>query len=91
MRRPQAFFAAAFLAGSVAPTQADTLLIQSVQQAAALERPAKGASMAQVQTRFGAPQQAHAPVGQPAITRWAYPRFTVYFEGDRVIHTVANR
>lgn len=91
MRTQTTFFAVALLTGGLGSASADTLLIQSVRQAAGLERPAKGDSMEQVQTRFGAPQQAYNPVGQPPIARWFYPQFTVYFEGDRVIHCVATR
>ena len=91
MRELQTFIAVALLAGGPCVVSADTLLIQSVQQAAGLERPTKGDSMEQVQTRFGAPRQAYDPVGQPPIARWVYPQFTVYFEGERVIHSVANR
>jgi hypothetical protein len=29
-------------------------------------------------------------VGKPPITRWDYPGFSVFFEGDRVIDTVAT-
>ena len=91
MRKHQTFLAVALLACGACLASADTLLIQSVQQAAGLERPAKGESMEQVQTRFGTPRQAFDPVGQPPIVRWVYPQFTVYFEGERVIHSVANR
>lgn len=91
MGKPKAVLAALLLAGAVLPAGADTLVIDAVQQAAGLERPAKGDSMTQVETRFGAPQQTHGAVGQPPITRWEYPQFTVYFEGDRVIHAVAKR
>ena len=91
MREQQTFLAVALLAGGACLASADTLLIQSVQQAAGLERPAKGDSMEQVQTRFGAPRQGYDPVGQPPLVRWVYPQFTVYFEGARVIHSVANR
>lgn len=91
MRKHTIPFAAALLACSVSPVAADTLLIESVQQAAGLERPVKGDSMAEVENRFGAPEQIIPPVGQPPITRWVYARFTVYFEGDHVVHAVARR
>jgi hypothetical protein len=29
-------------------------------------------------------------VGAPPITRWDYPNFSVFFEGDRVIHAVVT-
>ena len=53
--------------------------------------PKRGTSQAGVTARFGEPKQRVAAVGQPPITRWVYDRFTVYFEGDKVIHAVVNR
>lgn len=55
--------------------------------------PARGSSMAAVESRFGAPTRRHAPVGgdspaHPPITRWDYPGFSVFFERDRVIDSV---
>jgi hypothetical protein len=72
--------------------QADTLLIQSVQQDAATrtERPASGLTKAEVEARFGAPTRMVAAIGDPPISRWEYPTFTVYFEHERVIHSVAR-
>ena len=45
--------------------------------------------MEKVEATFGAPTNRAAPVGEPPITRWEYPGFTVYFERQYVIHTVA--
>jgi len=77
---------------------ADTLLIDGidVDKASADSRPRAGMSMTAVEGSFGAPSERHAPVGgasaqQPPITRWDYPSFSVYFENDRVIHSVARR
>jgi hypothetical protein len=82
---PVLLFAAAF-----AVAEADTLLIDSVQQAEAsrAERPASGLSKAEVEARFGAPTRMIAAVGEPPISRWEYPNFIVYFEFERVIHAV---
>ena len=55
-----------------------------------VERPKRGITMAQVEARFGAPATRHPTVGQPPITRWDYPGFSVFFEHDRVIHAVAT-
>ena len=57
----------------------------------ASDRPKSGTTMANVEKTFGMPAQVHAAVGQPPITRWDYPTFSVYFEHDRVIHAVAKR
>ena len=67
----------------------------STQQNASSAHPTRGMTMQQVQDRFGAPQQKMAPEPstaqgplKPPIVRWVYPTFTVYFERNRVIHTV---
>lgn len=52
-------------------------------------RPDKGLTMSAVEAKYGAPQSRHAAVGKPPITRWDYERFVVYFEHERVIHSVA--
>ena len=53
-------------------------------------RPARGSTMKSVETKFGAPQTRHETVGTPPITRWDYAGFSVFFEHDRVIHSVAT-
>ena len=56
----------------------------------AANRPYRGMSMDKVQAQYGAPTRKVAAVGQPPIERWEYPAFTVYFEYQKVIHSVAN-
>ena len=53
-----------------------------------LEMPRRGLSMNAVEERYGSPAQVLAAIGDPPITRWVYPDFTVYFEHDLVIHPV---
>ncbi|HZX79421.1 MAG TPA: hypothetical protein VFE72_00510 [Lysobacter sp.] len=85
----------AFVLMSAGTARAETLLIERVQQ----ERgamPACGASVAEVEKRFGAPSERLDPAGGqkrqwPTIQRWVYPAFTVYFEKGRVIDAVANK
>lgn len=75
-------------------TQADTLLIDALSNEAsdeAVPRPSRGMNMADVEQRFGPPQQKYPWVGDPAITRWAYDRFTVYFEEGTVLRSVLHR
>ncbi len=60
-----------------------------------VQRPHRGATMMSVEKQFGAPAERHAAVGgasgaQPPITRWDYPHFSVFFEKDRVVHTVVT-
>jgi hypothetical protein len=72
--------------------QADTLLLDGIEMAAATtaQRPARGSTMATVEAQFGAPSARMAAVGEPPITRWEYPGFTVFFEHDRVLHSVVR-
>jgi hypothetical protein len=79
---------------------ADTLLIDAVNQAPpnrvdGLLRPTRGMSMAEVEQKFGPPSEKSAPVGaggaQPPITRWDYPKFSVYFERQLVLTSVVHR
>ena len=55
------------------------------------DKPGRGVTMAQVERKFGAPTTKHGAVGEPPITRWDYPGFSVFFEHDRVIHAVRKR
>ena len=50
--------------------------------------PARGMTMDQVATKFGAPVSKTPAVGKPPISRWEYPGFVVYFEHEHVIHSV---
>ena len=56
-----------------------------------IEAPKNGQSMAEIQEIYGAPVQKVAPVGEPPISRWVYPSFTVYFEDDLVLHSVVTK
>ncbi|HZH44185.1 MAG TPA: hypothetical protein VEY50_08910 [Lysobacter sp.] len=88
--------AAALVGLALAGTaSAETLLVDRVQVEPA-GAPARGHTMAQVQARFGAPLEKLDPRGGqkrqwPAIHRWVYPQFTVYFERERVIDVVVNQ
>ena len=70
-----------------------TLLLDGIDSDAqsASDRPKSGMTMANVEKAYGQPVERHDAVGQPPITRWDYPTFSVYFENDRVIHAVAKR
>jgi hypothetical protein len=80
------------LALAIGAAHADTLLLDGVEMASpsASQRPQRGESKARVEARFGAPSQMIAAVGDPPISRWEYPGFTVYFEGELVIHAVVR-
>jgi hypothetical protein len=71
---------------------ADTLLLESItmDSQTASARPRAGMSMDGVESQFGSPTDRRAAVGDPPISRWDYPNFVVYFEYDKVIHSVAK-
>jgi hypothetical protein len=77
--------------GLAVPTFAETLAVdgQLAIKPAGVETPQRGASMAVVEQRFGAPANKSSPVGNPPITKWFYPNFVVVFENDKVLHAVA--
>lgn len=82
---------AAILAPAI--VQADTLTLGTVVRT--VDAPGRGLSMAQVEQRFGAPLDKLPTVGggaprQPPINRWRYNGYTVYFERNRVIHSVRD-
>ena len=83
----------AFLTLLAGAACADTLLIDGIDQAtpSASQRPKSGSSMTAVESTYGTPSQRHSAVGQPPITRWDYPEFSVYFENEIVLHSVAAR
>jgi len=54
-------------------------------------KPTRGMTQASVESTFGAPQSSRQAVGDPPITRWEYPGFIVFFEFDKVIHSVSKR
>jgi hypothetical protein len=73
-------------------TLAETLVVndQVMVRETSVDRPARGSTQAAVEAHYGTPTERHATVGQPPITRWDYPGFSVFFEGNRVIHAVAT-
>ena len=73
------------------PALAETLSTDTGNPAATGDTPNRGSTMAAVQGRYGEPTNRHATVGDPPITRWDYPQFSVYFEHDRVLHSVLVR
>lgn len=84
---------AALVAGSImiSVAGADTLDMSNTQAVVDANAPQRGMSMQRVESKWGQPARRVAAVGQPPITRWEYDGFTVYFEYDKVIHSVATR
>jgi hypothetical protein len=57
--------------------------------------PQRGMTMAQVEQAYGAPVDKLPTAGgdaprHPPINRWRYNGYTVYFERNRVIHSVVD-
>jgi len=79
---------AAVLASGLA--QAETIAIDNgiAVKESDIATPARGMTMDQVTTKFGAPVSKTPAVGKPPISRWEYPGFVVYFEHEHVIHSV---
>ncbi|MDN6318413.1 MAG: hypothetical protein L0J77_01505 [Marinobacter sp.] len=53
--------------------------------------PRTGMTQASVRAAWGQPDSIETAVGQPPISQWHYGKFVVYFESDRVIHSVLTR
>lgn len=71
------------------PLHADTLQMpESVPQDVSIQVPGRGMTMTAVEEKFGSPEAKYDEVGNPPITRWDYPQFSVYFEYQYVLHSV---
>ncbi|MFP4209320.1 MAG: hypothetical protein ACLFSC_11745 [Wenzhouxiangella sp.] len=68
----------------------DILLIEKVMAAMNRDLPGNGLTMAEVEQRFGAPDERAPAVGEPPITRWTYADYSVYFEHELVIESVLH-
>lgn len=73
------------------PAMSDTLLVEGISAESKAGFPQRGLSKAGVAADFGEPQSRGTPVGDPPISRWEYGSFVVFFEYDRVLHSVARR
>ncbi len=60
------------------------------QDTISLEMPIQGMSKEAVRVKYGEPNEMTPAVGDPPISRWIYGRYTVYFEGNYVIHSVIH-
>ena len=83
------FILASILTAGVAV--ADTLIMEGVQPQEERLHPLKGSVKSSVSESLGTPVSETQPVGDPPISSWEYDTFVVYFEYDRVLHTVAKR
>jgi len=81
---------AAMLAAASIATRADTLTLGPA-LGPAEEGPERGSTMTEVERSLGPPERKSDPVGDPPISVWHYPKFNVYFEYDKVLHSVEQR
>lgn len=83
-----------FVGSASADTLGDTLDMRGTDSVTRFEqagKPTRGMTQARVETNFGVPVSRVSPVGDPPITRWEYSDFVVFFEYDKVIHSVTRR
>jgi hypothetical protein len=71
-------------------TQAEPIIIPIASQGLdkSIETPKRGEKTEAIRKQYGEPQSISGPNGEPPITQWKYKTFSVYFEGDTVIHSV---
>lgn len=83
---------ALMLAPAAQAEQTVVPLMSQSPQDQSIPRPKWGETQAKVLKQFGEPKSKKGPVGKApySYTQWHYDKFTVFFEGDRVIHTVLN-
>lgn len=84
------FVATLVLAGT-GQAIADVLLLKSIETAPDISTPQTGINMANVRVTFGEPASEDDAIGDPPITRWNYPEYSVFFEYDLVLHSVIHR
>lgn len=90
--------ASALCAGFMAVPSARAEVLETTARApraASAALPGRGLSMTQVERRYGAPLEKLPTAGgdaprHPPIHRWRYAGYTVYFERNRVIHSVRD-
>ena len=70
---------------------ADELDMQGTDAASKSVGPASGVTQQSVEAAYGSPISKKEPVGDPPISSWEYESFVVFFEYDRVIHSVKKR
>ena len=74
---------------STAPAPAETAApAQAPAMTGSIQVPVRGMDMTNVEHIFGTPLQKQDAVGKPPITRWVYTDYVVYFEYNKVLHTV---
>jgi len=86
--------AATFLLAPVGTALAEELRMSvkdQAQQSLQEDLPRNGLSESSVRNGWGQPESVTGPVGDPPIFQWHYQNFIVFFEGNRVIHSVLRQ
>ena len=94
MAKLHTLFATALLLALSAAAPAQNLDMSGSRASSTFDEPGKptrGMSRDSVRSSYGNPTVATGPVGDPPISRWEYENFVVFFEYDRVIHSVTKR
>lgn len=68
-----------------------TIPVGSQSDRSSIDLPETGMSQASVRAAWGTPEEIRGPVGEPPISQWHYRDFIVYFEDNRVLHSVLKR
>ena len=76
--------------GTTALQAEELKLPDAVPQETSIQLPGRGMAMTTVEEKFGSPVAKYDEVGDPPITRWDYPEFSVYFEYQHSIHAVVR-
>jgi len=70
---------------------ADTLDMDGTDAEKSSVGPSSGLTQESVEATYGSPNSKKAAIGDPPISSWEYDGFIVYFEFDRVVHSVKKR
>jgi hypothetical protein len=81
----------AFFFGFAGFAGADTLDMDGTDAQNGGIGPASGSSQESVEAAYGSPNAKSSAIGDPPISSWEYDGFVVFFEYDRVIHSVKKR
>ena len=86
---PAYIFAAVITAAGSGLTHAEEISVSiGSSRGEAVPMPGRAWTQNEVEKKFGTPLARSGPVGEPPITTWQYPEFSVYFEHNKVIHAV---
>lgn len=93
-RRIMVRFSLGLAAGLIlaTPLAADVLKVPGGSAAVLVlnNTPGRGLTQAQVREQYGDPVSTRTAIGDPPISSWDYPEYTIYFEHHLVLHAVVH-